>query len=408
MTPGAPGIGFGFSSNNRGPQVTSAKNRVPYMIRSSILSIAALSACSLAHTREHIALLGTYTGEESRGIYAVRLDSETGTLSTPELVAELPNPEFLALHPNGKVVYALTRVDTDDGGASGAVAAFGVDPKTGKLTPLNVQSTGNRGSLAHLGVDATGRTLVSASYGGGYVVSFPIESDGRLGERAGFLVHRGQVGPNQPRQDAPHPHSVTLSPDDRFALVADLALDHVFAYQIEHETGTITPYEPGLVSVAPGAGPRHTKFSPDGKSFYILNELDCTITSCSYDAARGIAAPFQVVSTLPDDFTARNTTSEIRVHPSGRFVYAANRGHDSIAVFARDIGTGALTRVEIVACGGERPRNFAITPDGAWLLCAHQDSNTATAFRVDTTTGRLSSTGQTVPVPKAVCVLFLE
>jgi 6-phosphogluconolactonase len=378
------------------------------MIRSSILSIVALSVCGLAHTREHIALLGTYTGEESRGIYAVQLDAETGVLSTPELVAELPSPEFLALHPNGKVVYALTRVDTDDGGASGAVAAFGVDPKTGKLTPLNVQSTGNSGSLAHLGVDATGRTLVAASYGGGYVVSFPIAPDGRLGERASFLVHKGQVGPNQPRQDAPHPHSVTLSPDVRFAFVADLALDRVFAYQLDPENGTITPYEPGLVSVAPGAGPRHTKFSPDGKSFYVLDELDCTITSCTYDVAQGIADPFQVVSTLPDDFSGRNTTSEIRVHPSGRFVYAANRGHDSLAVFARDTSTGALTRVEIVACGGERPRNFALTPDGAWLLCAHQDSNTATAFKVDPTTGRLSATGQTVAVPKAVCVLFLE
>jgi 6-phosphogluconolactonase len=371
------------------------------------LSIIAVSAYSLTHARDHVALLGTYTGGESHGIYVVRLNSETGALSTPELAAELSNPEFLALHPNRRVVYALTQVGAGDGKTSGAVAAFEVKPESGRLTALNVEST-NRGALTHLAVDATGRMVVAASYGGAYVVSFPIEPDGRLGARASLISHEGPLGPNHTRQDAPHPHSVTLSPDNRFAFVADLGLDRVFAYQLTVEQGRIAPNEPAFASIAPGSGPRHTKFSSDGKSFYVLGELDGTITSCRYDAARGVVEPFQRVSTLPDDFTGKNSASEVRIHPNGRFVYSANRGHNSLAVFARDPETGALTRVELVPSGGEAPRNFALSPDGAWLLCAHQTTNNLTVFRVNAETGRLTATTHSAHVPKAVCVLFLQ
>lgn len=370
-----------------------------------LLALFAAIAASRAHARDYVALLGTYTGDGSRGIYLVRLDAGTGALSTPELAAELPHPEFLALHPNGRVVYALTRVD-GPGGSSGAVAAFELDRASARLTPLNVESTG-RGSLTHLAVDATGRMLVAASYGGAYVVSFPLAPDGRVGARASLLAHDGPPGPNRARQDAPHPHSVTISPDNRFAFVADLGLDRVFAYRLAPEAGTIAPHEPPFFSVAPGAGPRHSKFSSDSRSFYVLDELDGTVTACRYDDARGVAEPFQRVSTLPDDFTGRNTTSEIRMHPNGRFAYTANRGHDSLAVFARDPDTGALSRVEIVPTGGRNPRNFALTPDGAWLLCAHQDSNNLTVFRVDAATGRLAATAATAEVSTAVCVLFL-
>jgi len=378
----------------------------PMMLR-LFVSMLAVSASTLARARDYVALLGTYTDGESRGIYAVRLNSETGALSTPELVGELSNPEFLALHPNGRIVYALTQVPAAEGKTAGAVAAFAVEPASGRLTPLNLASTNSGGALTHLAVDATGRMVVAASYGGGYVVSFPIEPDGRLGARASLIPQTGPLGPNRVRQDAPHPHSVTLSPDNRFAFVADLGLDRVFSYRLAPKDGTIARNEPASAAIAPGAGPRHSKFSSDGKSFYVLDELDGTITSCRYDAARGVVEPFQRVSTLPDGFTGKNTASEIRIHPNGRFVYAANRGHNSLAVFARDAETGALTRIEIVACGGEHPRNFALTPDGAWLVCAHQTSNNLTVFRVNAGTGRLTATTQTAHAPKPVCVLFL-
>ncbi len=365
-----------------------------------------LGAASLTHARDYTALLGTYTDTDSRGIYAVRLNAETGALSTPELVAELSNPEFLALHPNGHLVYALTQVKSSDGKSSGAVAAFTLAPDTGQLTALNVQSA-NGGSLTHLAVDATGRMLVAASYGAGYVTSFPIESNGRLGARASFLNQAGPLGPKSDRQNAPHPHSVTLSPDNRLAYVADLGVDRVFAYQLAPEQGSIVLHEASSVTIASGSGPRHTKFSPDGKSFYILDELDGTVTACRYDAVRNMAEPFQRVSTTPDGYTGRQSCSEIRVHPSGRFVYAANRGNNTLAVFARDPATGTLTRIEAVSTGGETPRNFSLTPDGAWLLCAHQTTNNLTVFKVDAATGRLTATANTARVAKAVCVLFL-
>lgn len=372
-----------------------------------LFSLLAVSLCSFAHAADHVALLGTYTGGESRGIYAVRLNSETGELSKPELMAELSNPEFLALHPNGRFVYALTQVPGANGKSEGAVAAFAVEPDTGRLTLLNTEPTG-RGSLTHLAVDSTGKMVVAASYGGAYVVSFPLADDGKVRARVSLIPHAGPLGPNRGRQDAPHPHSVTLSPDNRFAFVADLGQDRMFVYRLSLEQGSIVPHEPAFATMEPGSGPRHSKFSSDGKSFYVLDELDGTVTSCRYDATRGVVEPFQRISTLPDDFKGKSTTSEVRIHPNGRFVYAANRGHDSLAVFSRDVKTGALTRVEIVPCGGENPRNFALSPDGAWLLCAHQTSDNLSVFRVDPNTGRLAITSHAAHVPKAVCVLFLR
>lgn len=371
------------------------------------LSLFAIVAASMSHAREYVALVGTYTGGESRGIYVVRLDGETGAVSQPELAAELSNPEFLALHPNGRFVYALTQVAMADGKNSGAVAAFEVDPANGRLTPLNVEATG-QGSLTHLAVDASGRMVIAASYGAGYVVSFPIANDGRVGPKTSLISQTGPLGPNSGRQDKPHPHSVTLSPDSRLAFVADLGVDRVFAYRLKPEDGSIAPHDPAYVTIEPGAGPRHTAFSPDASSFYVLNELVGTVSAFRYDAARGAAEFLHNASASPEGYTGRNSASEIRMHPTGRFVYAANRGHNGIAVYSRSPDTGALTPVEIIPTGGENPRNFALTPDGEWLLCAHQNTNNLTVFKVDAATGRLTATKHTALVPKGVCVLFLR
>jgi 6-phosphogluconolactonase len=379
--------------------------RLPVFLLASSLLVAPAVA------REYIALLGTYTGTgaaDSRGIYAVRLDAGTGVLSPPELVAELSNPEFLALRPDGQALYALTRAADAEGRMTrGAVAAFALDTTAGvKLVPLNTEPTG-RGQLCHLAVDATGREVMVAAYGDPYVASFPLQAGGRVGPVASVIIHTGPVGPNQERQNTPHAHSVTVSADNRFAFAADLGLDRVLAYRLDPATGALAPHEPPFVALPPGEGPRHTKFSPDGRFLYILNELAGTVTACHYDAARGAAEPFQRVSTLPAGYTGRHSASEIRLHPSGRFVYTANRIHNSIAVFARDPGTGALTLVENVPTGGDQPRNFNLTPDGAWLLCANQATDNLVLFKVDPDTGRLGATGRTVKVPKAVCVLFL-
>ena len=351
--------------------------------------------------------IGTYTKSGSRGIHALRLDGRTGALSVPQLAAEAANPTFLTLHPNGRVLYSLCESGTVDGKPAGAVRAYALDATTGALTLLNEQLSSGIG-LTHLAVDATGRTLVAVSYGGGYVVAFPLETGGRLGARTVFFPQQGPLGPNRARQNQSHAHSVTISPDNRFALVADLGFDRVFSYRLDPARSLLTPNDPPFITIEPGTGPRHSKFSTDGRFFYVLNEIDGSVTACAYDATRGVGTPFQHISTLPAGFLVKDPdrAAEIHVHPNGRFLYTTNRGHDSIAVFAIAADTGRLTLVEIAPAGGKEPRNFALFPDGTWLVCAHQDSDTLAVFRVDPASGRLTRTGGMVSVSSPVCVLF--
>ena len=351
--------------------------------------------------------LGTYTpaGGESRGIYSVRLDPLTGRLSEPVLAVETPNPTFLAWHPDHRVLYASGEGPDTAGKITGGAVAFTYDAATGSLARLNARGTG--GGATHLATDATGRMLVTVNYNGGFTAAFPLAADGSIGPRASFLAHAGPLGPNPVRQEKPHPHSVSISPDNRFAFVADLGLDRVLAYRLDPATGTLAPNDPAFIATPPGTGPRHTKFSRDGRFFYILNEIDGSISVCAYDAARGAGTPIQHISPLPAGFkvTDPDRAAEIRVHPNGRFVYASNRGHESLAVFAIQTD-GTLQLIELVPCGGKHPRNFELSPDGHWLVCANQNSNNVVGFKVDATTGRLTPTGQSLSVPQAVCVLF--
>jgi len=349
-------------------------------------------------------VVGTYTRTTSRGLYAVALDPASGTLSSPRLVAELANPTWIATHPGGRFLYAITEIKTDDGPAAGAVQAFALDRAAGALTPLNLERTA--ASLCHAAVDATGRCLVAVSYGGGQVSSFPLRADGTVGPRRSFIQHTGTPGPNSARQDKPHAHSATISPDNRFVLVADLGLDRVFIYALDADTATLTPAVAPYSALAPGSGPRHGKFSPSGGHFYVNGELDSSVTVAGYDTFSGALTPIQRVTTLPEGFSGPNITAEIRVHPTGRFLYVSNRGHDSLAAYAIAPVTGALSPIEISDAGGATPRNFGLSPDGAWLVVAHQGSDTLCAFAVDPITGRLTRVAGAVAVPQPVCVLF--
>jgi len=366
-----------------------------------------LSLTSPMSAASQLMFIGTYTPKDgaSKGLYAVRLDTATGALGEPVVAAETPGPTFLAWRPDHRVLYAGGEGPDAEGKITGGAAAFTFDAATGKLAPLNSRGTG--GSATHLATDTTGRMLVTVNYGGGFTASFPLDADGRIGPRASFLTHAGPLGPITRRQEKPHPHSVTFSPDNHFAFVADLGLDRVLAYRIDPATGTLAPHDPAFIVTPPGSGPRHTKFSRDGKFFYILNEIDGSISVCAYDAARGAGTPIQHISTLPAGFvvTDPDRAAEIRVHPNGRFVYASNRGHESIAVFAIQVD-GTLKLVEITPCGGKHPRNFELSPDGQWLVCANQDSDNLVSFKVDAATGRLTATGSVITLPKPVCVLF--
>lgn len=372
----------------------------------SLFPILILSFPLMSSATEHLIFIGTYTpaGGASRGIYSLRLDDATGALSAPILAAATPNPTFLALHPGGHRLYALAEDAAVEGKPGGAVAEFALDRASGTLARRALQPTGGAGG-AHVSLDPAAHTLAFASYHAGYVASFPLAADGQLGARAGFQTHTGATGPRTDRQDKPHPHSTTFSPDGRFAYVCDLGLDQIVRYRLEAATGQLTPA--GVTATTPGAGPRHAKFSADGRFLHVINELDATIAVYAVASATGDLTLLQRVPTLPVDFTGANTTAEIRLHPNGRFVYGSNRGHDSLAVFAREPATGRLTPVEIVPCGGGHPRNFALSPDGAWLVCANRDSDNLVVFRVDATTGRLTPTGAVATVPQAVCVLFV-
>jgi 6-phosphogluconolactonase len=351
--------------------------------------------------------IGTYTsGGPSKGIYRLELDLASGKLTAPELAAETKDPSFLAIHPNQHFLYAVNEGANFNGTGAGAVSAFALDPKTGALTSLNQQSSGGAGPC-HLVVDRQGKHVLAANYGGGSACVLPIQADGRLGEATSFVQHHGSSA-NKQRQEKPHAHSVNLDAANHFAFVADLGLDKVLVYRFDAKKGTLTPNEPPAAAVAPGAGPRHFAFHPNGRYAYVINEMQSTVTAFSYDAERGELKTLETVSTLPKGFKGNTSTAEVQVHPSGKFLYGSNRGHDSIAIFAIDPETGKLTAVGHQAQQIKTPRNFGIDPTGTYLLVANQASNSLVVFRINPKTGELEPTGTLVEVPKPVCVKMIR
>ena len=249
--------------------------------------------------------------------------------------------------------------------------------------------------------------MLVANYGSGSASVLPVGKDGKLGRATGFVQHKGS-SVNKERQEGPHAHSINLSPDDRFAFVADLGLDKVFVYRLNRATGSLTPNDPPFIALHPGWGPRHLAFHPNGKYLYLINEMGSTLTALDYDASSGTLKEIQSVSALPEGFSGRNVSAEVQVDRAGRFVYESNRGNDSIGVFAVDPNTGMLTPVQHVATQGKTPRNFSLDPTGAYLFAANQESASVVIFRVDPATGKLTPTGQILKdATEPTCVLFV-
>ena len=351
--------------------------------------------------------LGTYTGQKSKGIYVSRFDPASGTLSAPALAAEASNPSFLAIHPSRDLLYAVNEVNTSEGKPGGSVAAFAIDRGTGKLTLLGQQTSGGAGP-AHVSVDRNGQNVLVANYGGGSVEVLPIGTNGGLRAPSSFIQHTGS-SVNPDRQKGPHAHSIDVDPANRFAYVSDLGLDKILIYRFDPARGRLAANTPPSAPVKPGAGPRHFAIHPKGRLAYVINEIDCTITGFIVDPTSGSLSPIDTVSTLPSGQAVQKgySTAEIAVHPSGRFLYGSNRGHDSVVVFRIDETSGRLTHVQHQATGGKTPRNFGIDPTGAYLLAANQGSDSVVVFRIDQQTGRLTPTGQTIEVGAPVCVTFL-
>ena len=348
--------------------------------------------------------IGTYTSGASEGIYTCELDLATGELTSPRLAGAAVNPSFLALHPSRPLLYAVGEIADFADGDSGAVSAFAIDPATGQLTALNQQSSKGAGPC-HLVVDATGGSVLVANYGSGSVASLPIGRDGSLGEAASAIQHTGSsVIPG--RQAGPHAHSINLDAANRFAVAADLGLDKMLVYRFDAKRSTLTANDPPATRVAPGGGPRHFAFHPSGRFAYVNNEITSSVTAFAYNADRGVLTELQTLSTLPDGFDGNNSTAEVQVHPSGRFLYCSNRGHNSLAIFTIYRQTGRLTHVGNESTGGRTPRNFGIDPTGRYILAANQASDSVVVFRVNNETGQLTPTGHTIDVPTPVCVKF--
>jgi 6-phosphogluconolactonase len=371
-----------------------AKRRSGWLIP---VLLACVPACIPACGAEWVAYVGTYTSGASKGIYAYRFDDSTGKLTALGLAAETSNPSFLAVSPNRRFLYAANENST------GSISAFSIDGAKGTLKLLNTVSSRGAGPC-HVALDKTGKWLFAANYNTGSVAAFPVLDDGRLSEASAFVQHSGS-SVNPQRQAGPHAHSVNISPDNRFVLVADLGLDQILTYRIDAAKG-LTPAEPPFTKVAPGSGPRHFVFGTDGRFAYAINEMLATMTAFQYDAAQGSLKEIQTLSTLAAGFTGANSAAEIAVHPSGKFLYASNRGNDSIAIFSIDAKTGTLSAAGYASTGGKTPRNFAIDSTGKFLLAANQDSGNIVVFRIGQNTGGLTPAGVEVKVASPVSIVY--
>lgn len=364
--------------------------------RRVLLAAPAGIVTAAAASKTYRVYFGAYTRAGGKGIATSSFDPSTGKLSAPELAAEIGNPSFLAIHPKGTHLYSVGEA------GEGIVAAFAIQAD-GKLNKLNQKPT--RGSSpCHLALDRTNRMLIVVNYATGSTISYRLNADLSLGDEGSFVEHKGS-SVNAQRQTSPHAHSVNISKNNKWAVVADLGTDEYIVYAIEPATGKIA--RNGAAKAKPGAGPRHFHFHPSYKFAYGVNELGSSVTAFSWNERAGELSELHTVSTLPSDFAGQSTCAEVLVHPNGRFVYASNRGHNSIASFSVD-STGKLTPVERTPSGGRIPRNFRIDPTGKWLLAANQESSNVCVFRLDPLTGLLTPFGEPVSLSMPVCIRFLD
>ena len=377
------------------------------LLRSTILLSAILYCSGAAQAERYRVFVGTYPGGDSisKGVYSCEFDAETGKLSEPVLAAELINPSFLAIHPSGKYLYAVNEVSEGPGRGNGAVTALTINAD-GTLTKINHQAS-EGGAPCHCNVDSTGTNLLIANYGGGNVAVYPISEDGSLKPVSCNIQHEGS-SVDKSRQGAPHAHSINISSDNKFAYAADLGLDKIMIYKLDAEAHTLTPASQPAALVTPGGGPRHFAIHPSSKFAYTNNEITMVVTGFSRNPEDGSLKASQEISTIPAGFDGRKSTAECLVHPSGKFLYVSNRGHETITAFMIDQETGLLTYVENEPTGGKEPRNFFIDPSGKWLLAENQNSDTVYVFSIDQQTGALKPTGDFVTVGRPVCIRMVK
>jgi 6-phosphogluconolactonase len=409
-----------------GPSTTSSRrgflmDAAAFAISGSALAQSRRSRPA-ARKRTVLAYVGTYstTGGDSpgngQGIYLLEMNPTTGVLTQREVFENHSNPSWLALNPAGTTLYAGDETTSFEGANSGSVSAYSVDRSNGRLRLLNTVSSQGAGP-AHLSVHPSGKYVFVANYAGGTIAVLPVLSNGELGAATDVKHDKGKVGPTRASSappgnfaisghDAPHAHMIMSDPSGRFVISTDLAMDKILVWKFDLQKGTLSPNSPASISLPPGDGPRHFAFHPNGHWMYSLQEEGSTVTFFGYDEASGRLTVKQAISSLPPGFAGTNFGSEIKVAPSGRFLYAANRLHNSIAAFS--IGaTGRLTFLDAEWTRGDYPRNFSIDPTGNFLLACNQRSDAITTFRVNPKTGRLIFTGRYTPVGAPSAVIFL-
>ncbi|MFT5465451.1 MAG: 6-phosphogluconolactonase [Verrucomicrobiales bacterium] len=338
------------------------------------------------------------------GIHLLELDLETGVLVSKGVSAELAAASFLAVHPNGWFLFAANNDGDRKTGKSSHAVSFFIEPGSGKLHEMNAVETGGTAS-SYVELDARGRIALVANFGGGSIATFQIGLDGKLSERVSLAQHEGS-SVKLPVQSEPHPHAIRISPDQRFAYAPDMGTDEVFIYGLDHANAKLVPTLNPYAKVNEGSGPRHFDFHPTAAFAYLINQISSEITVFKRDVENGSLTAVQTVGSLPKDFVGNNSTAEIRVHPSGKFVYGSNRGHNSIAVFKIDETSGLLTLVEHEPTRGESPRHFAIDPDGKWLIAGNQKSGSLAVFSIDSGTGELTAVGDVLEIPGPRCIVI--
>lgn len=377
-----------------------------FLIALALLVIAARNQLLFADESERkpgFLYVATYSPKAGDGIFVAKYDRESGRVGTLRPTGGAGTPAALALHPGGQFLYATTLIKDAQEKPVGGVAAFAIDSATGELREIERRPSGGTGPC-YLSIESQGRCLVVANCGTASVACLKLEFDGRFGNASTVIPH---VGESRNSEGKPQAHSIVVAPGNRFAIAADLGLDRLFVYRLDAGLARLTAHDPPFAEVTPRSGPRHLAFHPQGQFAYAVNELGNTVTACTFQGETGRLHPFQQISTLPNDFRGESYAAEIQVHPSGRFLYASNRGHDSLAMFSIDQQTGRLTAIGSAASEGKFPRHFAIDPAGEFLLVANQKSDGLIVFRVDTDSGRLKSLGSLIAVPQPVCVRIL-
>ncbi len=366
------------------------------VLAASLISNAAPSSDTLR------VYFGTQAKGDQRGIYMALFNTKTGQLDKAVRASDSTRPGFIAIHPDGKHIYATEATGSAPAEQGGFVSAYRIEEPAGTLVNLNTQPSGGPGPC-HVSIDPSGEHLLVANYRGGSCAVLPILPDGTIGALTAFRRHSGS-GPNPERQETAHTHSFNCDPSGQFALAADLGLDKIFVYRLAD--GTLPPAEPPFTRTAPGAGPRHLTFDPAGKFVYACMELNGTVSAFKYES--GMLTEIQTLPTLPADFDGENTTSEVCLTPDGRFLYVGNRGHESLAIFERNPETGMLTALGHEPTRGNHPRHFNIDPTGQFLIAANAHSANVVVFSIDQQTGRLEFTGCEISVPVATCIQFLK